>query len=71
VERHNMFMSLVPGVEHPQSVEPPPLNMQRCYMHVEDDDESGARAVAGKSPVAADQSKKRAGSSQHYRKRSL
>jgi hypothetical protein len=55
VERHNLFMSLVPGVEHPQSVEPPPLNVQRCYMHVEDDDESGARAVAGKS--------------QHYRKK--
>jgi hypothetical protein len=63
VERHNLFMSLVPGVKHPQSVEPPPLNAQRCYVHVEDDHESGARAIAGKSPVAADQLKKRAGSS--------
>jgi hypothetical protein len=33
------------------------------FMHVEDDHESGARAVAGKSRVTADQSKKRAGSS--------
>jgi hypothetical protein len=32
-------------------------------MHVEDDDEFEARVVAGKSLVAADQSKKRAGSS--------
>jgi hypothetical protein len=63
VERHNLFMSLALGVEHPQSVEPPPLNARRCYVHVEDDHESGALAVAGKSPVAADQSKKRAGSS--------
>jgi hypothetical protein len=37
--------------------------MQWCYVHVEDDHESKARAVARKSPIAADQSKKRAGSS--------
>jgi hypothetical protein len=37
--------------------------MQRCYVHVEDDHESGARVVARKSPIAAEQSKKRAGSS--------
>jgi hypothetical protein len=63
VERHNLFVSLVPGVEHPQSVEPPLLNVQRCYVHVEDDHETGAQAVDGKSLVAADQSKKRAESS--------
>jgi hypothetical protein len=60
VERHNLFVSLVPRVEHPQSVEPPPLNVQRCYVHVEDDHEFRPRAIAGKSPVTADQSKKRA-----------
>jgi hypothetical protein len=32
-------------------------------MDIKDDHESGARAVSGKSPIAADQSKKRAGSS--------
>jgi len=63
VERHNLFVSLVPGVEHPQSVEPPPLNVPWFYVHVEDDHEFRAQAIAGKSPVAADQSKKRAGSS--------
>jgi hypothetical protein len=63
VERHNLFVLLAHGVEHPQSVEPPPQNMQRCYVHVEDDHESGARVVARKSPITADQSKKRAGSS--------
>jgi hypothetical protein len=63
MERHNLFVSLAPGVEHPQSVEPPLLNAQRCYMHVEDDHEFGARAVAGKSLVTADQLKKRARSS--------
>jgi hypothetical protein len=60
VERHILFVSLVPRVEHPQSVEPPPLNVQRCYVHVEDDHEFRAWAVAEKSPVATDQSKKRA-----------
>jgi hypothetical protein len=64
MERHNLVMSLAPGVEHPQSMEPPPLNVQRCYVHVEDDHESKAQAGARKSPVAADQSKKRAKSSQ-------
>jgi hypothetical protein len=64
VERHNMFVSLAPGVEHPQSLEPPPRNVQQCYVHIEDDHDSRARARIGKSPVATDQSKKRAGSSQ-------
>jgi hypothetical protein len=63
VERHNLFVSLVLGVEHPQSVEPPPRNVQQCYVHVEDDHDSWARAGTGKSPVATDQSKKRARSS--------
>jgi hypothetical protein len=63
VERHNLYVSLTPGVEHPQSVEPPPLNARWCYVDVEDDHKSRARAVARKSPIATDQSKKRAGSS--------
>jgi hypothetical protein len=63
VERHNLFMSLAPGVKHPQSVESPPQNVQRCYMDIEDDHESGAQAGARKSPSALDQSKKRVGSS--------
>jgi hypothetical protein len=63
VERHNLFVSLAPGVEHLQSMEPPPLNMQCCYVHVEDDHEFGARTGARKSPVATNQSKKRVGSS--------
>jgi hypothetical protein len=64
VERHNLFMSLTPGVEHPQSVEPPPWNVERCYEHIEDDHDSRAQEGTGKSPVATDQSKKRARSSQ-------
>jgi hypothetical protein len=64
VERHNLYVLLAPGVEQPQSVEPPPLNVQRCYMDIEDDHEARAREEAGKSPAAAGQSKKRAGSSQ-------
>jgi hypothetical protein len=64
MERHNLYISLVPGVEQPQSVEPPPLNVQWCYVDVKDDHETGARAEAGKSPVGAGQSKKRAGSSE-------
>jgi hypothetical protein len=63
VERHNMYVSLALGVKHPQGVEPPPLNTQRCYMNVEDDHEFEAQAVAGKSPIAANQLKKRVGSS--------
>jgi hypothetical protein len=64
MERHNLYVSLAPRVEQPQSVEPPPLNVQRCYMDIEDDHETGARPEAGKSPVGAGQLKKRAGSSQ-------
>jgi hypothetical protein len=64
VERHNLFMSLAPRVEHSQSVEPPPWNVQWCYVRIEDDHDSGAWAGTGKSPVTTDQSKKRAGSSQ-------
>jgi hypothetical protein len=60
VEIHNMFVSLAPGVEHLQSVEPSPQNVQRCYVHNEDDHDSGARAGTGKGPVITDQSKKRA-----------
>jgi hypothetical protein len=63
MERHNLFVSLAPGVEHPQSVELPPRNVQRCYEDVKDDREAGARSGAGKSPSAPDQLKKRAGSS--------
>jgi hypothetical protein len=64
VERHNMYMSLAPGVEQPQSVEPPPLNVHWCYIDVEDDHEAGAQADAGKRPVAAGQSKKKVRSPQ-------
>jgi hypothetical protein len=63
VERHNLFMLLVPEVEHPQSVEPPPRNVERCYVDIEDGHNSRARVETEKSPVATDQSKKRAGSS--------
>jgi hypothetical protein len=61
IERHNLFVSLAPGVEHPQSMEPRPQNVQRCY--VEEDHDFGARAGIGKSPVTTDQSKKRVGGS--------
>jgi hypothetical protein len=63
MERHNLFVSLAPGVEHPQSMEPPPRNVQQCYVLVEDDHDSGAQAGTGKSLVTTDQSKKRVGSS--------
>jgi hypothetical protein len=63
MERHNLFVSLAPGVEHPQSMEPPPWNVERCYVHIKDDHDSGARGRTGKSQVASDQAKKRAGSS--------
>jgi hypothetical protein len=45
-------------------VEPPPLNVHRCYMDIENDHEARARAETRKSPVAAGQSKKRARSPQ-------
>jgi hypothetical protein len=64
VDRHNLYVSLAPRVEQPQSMEPPPLNVQRFYVDVEDDHEAGPRAEAGKSLVAAGQSKKRARSPQ-------
>jgi hypothetical protein len=38
--------------------------MERCYVHIKDDHDSGAWAGTGKSLVATDQSKKRAGSSE-------
>jgi hypothetical protein len=45
-------------------VDPPPLNVHRCYMDVEDDHEAGVQADAGKRPVAAGPSMKRARSPQ-------
>jgi hypothetical protein len=63
VERHNLFVSLAPRVEHPHSVELPPRNVQRFYEDIEDDHEVGAQAGVGKSPSALDKSKKRARSS--------
>jgi hypothetical protein len=61
VERHLLFVSLAPKMDHPSSVEPPPWNMQQCYAHV-DDNEEGDRApstetdtrnrMADKHPVA-------------------
>jgi hypothetical protein len=66
VERHNLFVSLAPEVKHPQSVEPPPQNVQRCYVDVKDDHESGAQARARKSPSTPNQSKKRAKSSRAH-----
>jgi hypothetical protein len=48
VERHNMFVSLAPGVEHLHSVELPPRNVQRCYEDVEDDHEVGLEQVLGR-----------------------
>jgi hypothetical protein len=63
MERHNLFVSLVPRVEHPESMEPPPRNMQWCYVHIEGDHDPRAPVGTRKSPVMTDQSKKRAGSS--------
>jgi hypothetical protein len=63
VETHTLFVSLAPRVEHPQSVEPPPQNVQRCYVHSEDDHDSGAQVGTGKGPASANQLKKRVGSS--------
>jgi hypothetical protein len=42
VERHNLYVLLAPRVEQLQSVEPPPLNVQWCYVDVEDDHKAGA-----------------------------
>jgi hypothetical protein len=58
VERHLLYVSLAPEMDHPKSVEPPPLNVQQCYAHV-DDNEEGVRApstdtrsrIAEKQPV--------------------
>jgi hypothetical protein len=52
VERHNLYVLLAPRVEQLQSVEPPPLNVHRCYMDVKDDHEARALADAEKRPVA-------------------
>jgi hypothetical protein len=67
MERHTLYVSLVPGMDHPRSVEPPPWNMQRCYAHVNVEKGDGApstRTNTGsrtteKHPVAPEHSKKR------------
>jgi hypothetical protein len=44
MERHTLYVSLAPGVEHPESVEPSPLNVQWCYEH-DDDEELGTSSA--------------------------
>jgi hypothetical protein len=71
VERHMLYVPLVPRMDHPRSVEPLPRNVQRCYAHVnvEKGDEApstetntGSRATE-KHLVTPEHSKKRPGSS--------
>jgi hypothetical protein len=61
IERHLLFVSLGPKMDHPSSVEPPPWNVQQCYAHVDDNEEGdGAPStetdtrsrMADKHPVA-------------------
>jgi hypothetical protein len=47
VERHTLYVSLAPGVEHPKSVEPPLRSAQRCYEHVDDEEGGTSTANAG------------------------
>jgi hypothetical protein len=42
MERHNLYVLLAPRVEHPQSVELPPQNVQQCYEDVKDDHKTRA-----------------------------
>jgi hypothetical protein len=60
-------------MDHPRSVEPPPQNMQRCYAHVDDNEEGEGTPSTGtdtrsmmaeKQPVAPKHSKKRPRSSE-------
>jgi hypothetical protein len=67
VERHNLFVSLAPRVEHPQSVEPPSWNVERCYVHIEDDHDS--RAQAGTRKVQSPLSNRRKGLGGHRQTR--
>jgi hypothetical protein len=71
IERHVLYVFLVPRMDHPRSMEPPLQNVQRCYAHVnvEKGDEApstrtntGNRAIE-KHPVTPEHSKKRPGSS--------
>jgi hypothetical protein len=73
IERHLLYMSLAPRMDHPRSVEPPPRNVQQCYTHVNDnEEEDGAPStgtdtrsrMADKHPVAPEHSKKRTRSSE-------
>lgn len=53
VERHLLFVSLPPGADHPQSMEPPPRNVQRCYAHVSDDDDDAGALGASKTALTS------------------
>jgi hypothetical protein len=70
VERHLLYVSLAPGMDHPRSVEPLPRNVQQCYAHVNVEEEDGAPSAgtdidsrrAEKHPVTPEHSNKRSGS---------
>jgi hypothetical protein len=68
-------MSLVPGMDDPRSVEPPPQNVQQCYAHIDVKEGNKAPSAtidtssrrAEKHPVTPEHSKKRPGSSETMR----
>jgi hypothetical protein len=72
IERHSLYVSLAPGMDHPRSVEPPPRNVQQCYAHVSVEEGEGTLSTGTdtrsrmdeKQPVAPKHSKKRPGSSE-------
>jgi hypothetical protein len=72
VERHLLYMSLAPRMDHPRRVEPPPQNVQQCYAHVVVEKGDGAPSAGTdtgsrkteKHLVALEYSKKRPGSSE-------
>jgi hypothetical protein len=73
VERHALYVSLAPRMDHPRSMEPPPRNVQQCYAHVDDNEGAEGAPSTGtdtrsriteKHPVALEHSKKRLRSSE-------
>jgi hypothetical protein len=70
VERHLLYVSLAPGMDHSRSMEPPPWNVQQCYAHVNVEEGDGAPSAgidigsrrAEKHPVTPEHSNKRPGS---------
>jgi hypothetical protein len=68
VERHALYVSLAPRMDHPRGVEPPPRNVQRCYAHV--NVEKGDRAPSTRTSTSSKNTEKHLATLEHSKKRS-